>query len=586
MKPKCLVAGIILLVVFAVYALGGGRLEGPADKAVQLVLLVPAALLFAMALRGWNAPSHLLRDFLMHGSEARFVLLLPLLAAGITAWIAYGPLEGIPKGGDEAAYLFQSRIYARGQAWAPEPAVSSPRDLFPFRHFIFDRGRWFVMYTPIHALLMAPFTRTGLNALMGPLQGALSLAGAYLLFRRLAGRATARLGVLVMAVSPFFLFMASTHMAHNSELLFVTWALYFLARAFQTSGRTMYAVAGFLLGLALCAKPYTVLPWALSIGLVLFVRLKVGALKAILFISLGALLPVAFFLWSNALYTGDPMSPAYNLARGGSLVGFGPGRAWFPEYGDHAHTPLRGLLNIAKQAGAGSTILLGWPFLSLVPPLLVLLNRAEARKWKTLFLPILAVVPFMFIHYAAAIDYGPRHYYTTLPAFALLCALGMREAVRRWGNTAVLFIGTLFVLTTFMVYIPDGIALRSGPWQTIDGIPAGLATANATPPAVVFMEAGEHGYPNIMSGLLATDPFLEGDMVFCAHQTPGEDMAAMETVFPGRNPYLFHMEGDRGVIEPWTPERAAALMPERELRPSWAPSNVQIQRAEPPCPSP
>jgi len=52
MKPKCLVAGIILLVVFAVYALGGGRLQGPADKAVQLVLLVPAALLFAMALRG------------------------------------------------------------------------------------------------------------------------------------------------------------------------------------------------------------------------------------------------------------------------------------------------------------------------------------------------------------------------------------------------------------------------------------------------------------------------------------------------------------------------------------------------------
>jgi hypothetical protein len=231
-------------------------------------------------------------------------------------------------------------------------------------------------------------------------------------------------------------------------------------------------------------------------------------------------------------------------------------------------------MNIARQAGAGSTILLGWPFLSLLPPFLVLLNGAERRKWKVLFLPIMAVVPFMFIHYAAAIDYGPRHYYTTLPAFALLCALGIREAVRRWGNTAVLFIGALFVLTTFTVYIPDGIALRSGPWQSIDGIPSRLATASATPPAVVFMEAGEHGYPNIMSGLLATDPFLDGEIVFCAHQTPTEDLAAMEAVFPGRNPYLFYMEGDRGVIEPWTPERAAALVPERDLRPPWAPSNI------------
>jgi hypothetical protein len=573
MKPLCLAAGVLLLGVFAVYALGGGRLQGPADKAVQLVLLVPAALLLALAFRNWGAPSRLIGSILGSGSEALFTLLLPLLLAGMTAWMAFGPLEGIPKGGDEAAYLVQSRVYARGLAWAPEPAVSSPRDLFPFRHFIFDGGRWFVMYTPIHALLMAPFTRAGLNALMGPIQGALSLAGAYLLFRRLAGRTTARLGVLVMAASPFFLFMAPTHMAHNSELLFVTWALYFLVRAVQTHCRSLYGASGFLLGLALCAKPYTVLPWALSIGLVLFARLKVGALKAVLFILLGALLPVAFFLWSNALYTGDPTSPAYNMARGGSLLGFGPDRAWFPEYGDHAHTPLRGLMNIARQAGAGSTILLGWPFLSLLPPLLVLLNGAERRKWKALFLPIMAVVPFMFIHYAAAIDYGPRHYYTTLPAFALLCALGMREAVRRWGNTAVLFIGALFVLTTFMVYIPDGIALRSGPWQSIDGIPSRLATASVTPPAVVFMEAGEHGYPNIMSGLLATDPFLDGEIVFCAHQTPTEDLTAMEAVFPGRNPYLFYMEGDRGVIEPWTPERAAALVPERDLRPPWAPSN-------------
>lgn len=574
MKPLRLPAGIVLLSAFAFYALGDGRLQGPADKAVQLALIVPSALLLALSLRGWKTPYRAIKGLLESGGEARFTVLLPLLAAGFAAWMAFGPLEGIPKGGDEAAYLVQSRIYARGLPWAPEPGVSNPRDLFPFRHFIFNGGRWFVMYTPIHALLMAPFTRVGLNALMGPLQGALSLAGAYLVFRRLAGRAAARLAALVMAASPFFLFMTPTHMAHNSELLFVTWAVYFIVRAFQDRRGSMYAAAGFLLGLALCAKPYTLLPWALSIGIVLIARLKTGALKVLCLIALGALVPVAFFLLSNALYTGDPMSPAYNMARGGSLVGFGPGRAWFPEYGDHAHTPLRGLMNIAKQAGAGSTILLGWPFLSLVPPLLVLLNRAERRKWGVLFLPILAVLPFMFIHYAAAIDYGPRHYYTTLPAFALLCALGMREAVRRWGNTAVLFTSAMFVLCTFMVYIPDGIALRSGPWQTIDAIPSRLAATYAEPPAVIFMEAGEHGYPNIMSGIMATDPFLDGDMVFCAHQTPGEDLAAMESVFAGRNPYLFHMEGDLGFMEPWTPERAAALTPERDLRPSWAPENT------------
>ena len=42
----------MLLAAFAVYAGSGSRLEGPADKAVQLVTLVPAALLFAASLRG------------------------------------------------------------------------------------------------------------------------------------------------------------------------------------------------------------------------------------------------------------------------------------------------------------------------------------------------------------------------------------------------------------------------------------------------------------------------------------------------------------------------------------------------------
>ncbi len=574
MKLLPLLACMLLLGVFVVYAHGGHRLSGPADKAVQLATLVPASLFFAGAFRSWDAPARLLKRLLGGKCDMRFLAVVCLSAAAFTAWLAFGPYGGIPRGGDEVAYLVQSRIFARGQAWAPAPSIPEPRDLFPFRHFIFDSGRWFVMYTPIHSLLMAPFTRAGLNPLMGPLQGALALAGAYLLFRRVAGRLLARLGVLVMAVSPFFLFMASTHMAHNTELLFVTWALYFLVRAFQSRNSALYACSGLLLGLAFCTKPYTVLPWALSITAVLFRSLGWKAWKPLSFIILGALPPAAFFLVSNGVYTGDPFSPAYNLARGGSLLGFGPDRAWYPEYGDHAHTPLRGLFNLLKQAGAGSTILLGWPFLSLVPALVILLNRAEARRWWVLYLPVLAVAPFMFAHYAAAIDYGPRHYYTTLPAFALLCALGFREAVHRWGNRAVMFSLSLFAWSTFLVYIPDGIALRSGPWQSIDGIPERLARESVTTPAVVFMEAGEHGYPNIMSGMLATDPFLDGGTVFCAHQTPLEDMEAMDRVFPGRNPYLFYMSGGQGFIEPWTLDRAAALQPERELRPSWAPVNI------------
>ncbi len=577
LRIPLLALGLVLILTFAGYAHSGRRLQGPLDKAAQLALLGTASVVFAMALRRWSAPDRAAAVLLNGGRDGVFLALVLAVSTGFTIWMAYGPLEGIPKGGDEAAYLIQSRIYARGAPWAPEPDVESPADLFPFRHFIFHQNRWFVMYTPMHSLLMAPFTGAGVSPLMGPLQGALTLAGAFLLFSRLRPGATARLALLLMAFSPFFLFMASTHMAHNTELLLITWALCFFAWAFGRGRNRLCVPAGFLLGAALCTKPYTVVPWVLCITGAAVVKLRRRALPALLLTGLGALPPLAFFLASNALYTGDIFSPAYNLARGGSLLGFGPESAWFPEYGDRAHTPLRGLMNLAKQAGAGSTILLGWPFLSLVPALLPLLDRKLRRRWWPLYLPVLVTGLFMFIHYSASVDYGPRHYYTTLPAFALCSALGLAEARRRRGNPAVITALALFLFCTLAVYIPDGVALRSGPWQSIDGIPLRLALREARVPAVIFMEASEHGYPNIMSGLLATDPFLDGDLVFCAHQTPGEDLEAMERLFQGRNAYLFHMEGSRGVLQPWTPEAARLLASERSFRPSWAPANTPLE---------
>ena len=568
--------GFILITGFVIYASSSLRFQGPADKAVQFLMLFPAVLALAFWGAGTFKTDPVKRALFAAGnvSTGIFLTFLFLAVLSFTLFIAIVPLEGIPKGGDEAAYLFQSRIYVHGETAAPIPAVDNPRDLFPFRHFIFRDGQWFVMYTPMHSLIMAPFTAVDLSYLMGPIESIISLFGAFLLMRRLTGEKTARLGVFVMSLSPYFLFMSASHMAHNTNLLFVTWGLYFLVRGIQEKSLFPQLLCGFLLGLALNTKPYPLLPWSITITLVLFVKLKKDALPVLLRIAAGALIPLGFFLLSNNHYSGNPFSPAYNLARGGELIGFGKNKAWFPEYGDHAHTPVRGLINIFKQVGAGSTILLGWPFLSLVPAGSVLFDKRLRKKAWPLFASILMIVPFMFVHYAAAIDYGPRHYYTTLPAFALLTAIGFGVIVEKWGRRASLVIAGLYAICTLMVYLPGGIALRSKPWQTIDSIPVQLAETSVDPPAVVFMEASEHGYPNIMSGLLATDPFLCGDIIFCAHQTAEEDLEHLRGLFNGRNGYLFYMEGRTGFIKPWSEELADRLTPERELRPDWVPENL------------
>jgi hypothetical protein len=179
----------------------------------------------------------------------------------------------------------------------------------------------------------------------------------------------------------------------------------------------------------------------------------------------------------------------------------------------------------------------------------------------------------MFIHYSPSTDYGPRHYFTLLPVILLLSATGISELVklarRKWGvrggSFAALSVMALFAISVG-VYMPGAIQLRSGPWQAIDREVERLALLHAEPPAVVFMQASEHGYPNIVSGLNFDSPMLDGDFVYVAHQTAAED-SAFTQVLGGRNAYLFWHDDSGSHFEPWSTSLANSLDPVRELAP-------------------
>lgn len=572
-KRVCLASSLLLAAAFAVYRAAGPLPLGPADKAVQLLLLFPAAVLLGAWAAGKfsiDLAGNLLRR--VSGIPSwRFMGALLCVLAVFSVWMAYGPFQGIPKGGDEAAYFFQSKIYAAGEMSAPVPEVSDPSAHFPFRHFVFDQGRWFIVYTPFHSLLMAPFTAAGAAPLLGPLEGLLSLLGLYLLIRLWAGELMARVSALLMMFSPFFLFMTTTFMAHNTNLMLVTWSLYLISRRVKGAGAGFSLGGGLLMGLAFTTKPYPVLVWLVFVPLAVIAGCRKRWLSILAPAALAAALPFALFLVTNHYYTGSPFEAGYDMVRGGKLIGFGPDKAWFPEYGDYAHTPLRGLMNLARQAGVGSTILFGWPFLSLAPMLLSVRAVRRDRRVLWLYLPIGLIMVLMWLHYCPAIDYGPRHYYTFLPVIILLSALGLREALGiagdrkgvRGRNLVTVTVLGLF-LVNLLVYIPEGIRLRSGPWQTIDRMPEELARGRVTEPAVVFMQAGQHGYPNICSGLNFDSPFLDGPVIYCAHQTTGEDIEFMEA-FTGRNPYLYWFDGASFHLEEWTPGLSEEIAPTRNM---------------------
>lgn len=547
---------------------------GAAGKVIAAVTLVPAA-----ALAAWAASGLIRRDIasvlgakVLSLRPAAFLALPCLFVALFCSWVALGPLDGIPKGGDETAYLLQARIFARGELSAPQPSVPDPRRFLPFRLLLFEDGRMFTMYTPLHSLMLAPFAAAGADSLLGPLEGVLSLVGAYLLLRLLGGELKARLSVLLMAASPFFLLMSATRMAHNTSLMLCVWGLYLIASALKGRSAVFAAAGGLLLGLMVNCKPYPDIGWwlaAVAVILALGGRRRWALLGAT---AAGALPAAALFLLSNLVYTGNPFSPAYNLARGGSLVGFGPDKAWFPVYGDHAHTPLRGLMNVCTQAAVASIILLGWPLASLLPAIFALADRRRRRLMAALWAPVLLFALLVSLHYSPSVDYGPRHYYTLIPLLMLLSVEGLAGAGRllrrrkgERGVTALLLGSAGMFLYSALLYMPECIRERSGAWMAIDEEPMRLAAAGAAVPALVFMQAGEHGYPSIMSGLNYDSPFLDSPIVFVAHQTESEDREFMDAL-PGRNAYLFWFDGTSH-LEPWTPELARRLEPARDLAP-------------------
>ncbi len=547
--------------------------RGPLDDFAQLILLVSAAVCFALHLAR-RTDRDLVRVILgkiRKPSTTRFLGLLLAILAVFSIWMAYDPLEGIPKGGDEAAYYFQSKIYAAGQLAAPAPIVDSPMDFFPFQHFIFRNNMWFIVYTPLHSLLMAPFTAAGAAPLLGPLEGLLSLIGIFLLIRLWAGETVARISVILLVLSPFFLFMTSTFMAHNTNLMLITWSLYMISRRVKGASVAYSFAGGFLIGLAFATKPYPVLVWLFFIPFAVIAGCRDRWFRILAPAAAAAAIPFTLFLLSNTYYTGNPLHAGYDLVRGGKLIGFGPDKAWFPVYGDYAHTPQRGLLNVARQIVSGSTILFGWPFLSLFPIFLALRRARKDRRILLLYVPLVMIMFLMFLHYYPAIDYGPRHYFTFLPILLLLSVLGLSEAVKfarrkrgvEGSNMVTVFVFCLFLITLF-VYLPEGIALRSGPWQTIDKQPMITASNFVEIPSIVFMQAGQYGYPNISSGMNFNSPYLDNEIIYCAHQTTAEDIRFMRA-YPGRTPYLYWYDGNSFHIEPWTQEGSQAIEPTRDM---------------------
>jgi len=394
-----------------------------------------------------------------------------VLAAGVFVAVTAGVLsyfvyERHPHVEDEAAYYMQARLLAIGAVDLPAPPVPEAQSFF----LMDSRGdRWFPATPPGWPVFLAAGTLLGLPWLVNPILGGLSVLLAGWLLEHLYDPRTARIGVLLLATSPWHIFLAMSLMTHTSQMFTALVAVVGVAKAASTFRWPWAFAGGAGLGLTSLNRPLDgailgllLAAWALGLGAK---RLRFPCLAAL---AMGTILTASLVLPFNQRLTGSPFAfPLSTFADkhfgpGRNALGFGKDRGlgWaldpFP-----GHGPLDALVNLNLNGHSVNTELLGWPTGSVLIVAIALFARPRHRSDRLLLAAIVAVCGVYSLYwFSGGPDFGARYWFLTLLPCIALAARGVlwvsNESGHPWRvQTAVLALCG-FTLVNYL------------PWRSLD----------------------------------------------------------------------------------------------------------------------
>lgn len=171
----------------------------------------------------------ILRARLLAPRSATFALVLALLAGALTLAFSLGVLEGKPNLIDAMSQLLHARYLAAGKLAGP---VLPEGAFWHIQNTVITDQGWVSQYPPGHVVLLAIGFRLGAVWLIGPMMVAVAILFTALTAERLLpdDRATARLGAIMAALSPFLIGLAGAYMNHITAAAFGAAAVYCAVR--------------------------------------------------------------------------------------------------------------------------------------------------------------------------------------------------------------------------------------------------------------------------------------------------------------------------------------------------------------------
>jgi len=368
----------------------------------------------------------------------RFALLCAGAVAVTCAVLSLVVYEGVPHVPDEIVYLLQARYFAAGMLQLPAPPVPAAFDV---DLIYYDAERSFSPLPPGWPAILSIGVRLGVPWLVNPVLSALAVLLLHALLQRLDSPRVARLATLLLASSPWFLFLGMSLMTHSATLACALAAGLGIAVARARSSAWPAAAAGVAVGMIGLIRPLEGLAAAVALGVwSLWARHGRIPLLPSAALTLVTILVSALVRPYNAALTGSAKTFPIMMyvdkyyAAGANDLGFGANRGM--GWGGLDPWPGHGvrdvLLNTLLNGAALNLEMFAWATGSLMlVAALVASGRLRRSDWSMLAVVGLIVFLHAFYWFGGGPDFAARYWFL---AIVPLVALSARAPSALWGG--------------------------------------------------------------------------------------------------------------------------------------------------------
>ena len=385
-----------------------------------------------------------------------------------TAGINYFIYQGFPHIQDEVMYLFQAKYFSMGKILVDAPEVPEAFRLYlvPYRD-----TKWYSPFPPGWPAVLSIGVKIGLPWLVNPILAGINTLLASFFFKEIFKPLYARLALLLLCTSPWFLYMGMNWMSHTLMLTLMLLAAASLLVVLRTGRIAWIMVCGAATGVLSLVRPMDGLALAVIIFLVLLseLRTKKRPIAIILFIII-TIVVGSLVLPYNRAVTGDPflfpLNDYYQRYFGINTyaLGFGADRGlnWaidpLPGY-----QPVEAILNAALNIFSINIELFGWAAGSLILVLLGIIAGRWTRLDRWMIISILVLVGlYSLFWFSGGPDFGARYWYLTIIPLIYLSVRGIQrleERVEPGQRVRVILAVVLLCVLSVLNYLP---------WRALD----------------------------------------------------------------------------------------------------------------------